>query len=76
MEHVLFNIFLYDLLIIVYEFASHANSKTLFFVDADIYDAISKFQNASGTLFQWFNNQTKANPGKCHFIYSSNVNIM
>ena len=68
MEHVLFNIFLYDLLNIVndVDFDSHANSKTPFFVDADIHDA--KFKNASETLFQLFNqNQTKANPGKCRF---------
>ena len=62
---------LYDLLNIVHDvdFDSHANSKTPFFVDADIHDAMSKFQNASETFFQWFNqNQTKANPSKCCFI--------
>ena len=33
-----------------------------------------KSQNASKTLFKWFNdNQMKANPDKCHFICSSSV---
>ena len=35
---------------------------------------ILKLQNAAKTLLKWFNdNQMKANPGKCHFIYSSSV---
>ena len=37
----------------------------------NIEDAIIKLQNASLTLFHWFyDNQMKANPGKCHFICS------
>ena len=37
-------------------------------------DVILKLQNASKTLFKWFNNrQMKANPDKCRFICSSSV---
>ena len=56
------------------EFASCADYNTLFFVGDDLNDVILKLQNASKTLFKWFNdNQMKANPDKCHFICSSNV---
>ena len=47
-------------------------------VGSNIEDVIIKLQNASFTLFQWFyDNQMKANPGKCHFICSADdkVNI-
>ena len=48
--------------------------KILLFVSGDLMDVILKFQNASKTLFKWFNdNQMKANPDKCHFICSSSV---
>ena len=37
-------------------------------------DVVLKLQNASKTLFKWFNdNQMKANLDKCHFICSSSV---
>ena len=77
----LFNIFLCDLFFIMndVEFASYADGNTLFFVGDDLNDVILKLQNASKTLFKWFNdNQMKANPDKCHFIGSSSVktNIM
>ena len=56
------------------EFASYADDNTPFFVGDDLNDVILKLQNASKTLFKWFNdNQMKANPDKCHFICSSNV---
>ena len=72
----LFNIFLCDLFFIMndVEFASYADDNTPFFVGDDLNDVILKLQNASKTLFKWFNdNQMKANPDKCHFICSSNV---
>ena len=48
--------------------------KILLFVSGDLNDVILKFQNASKTLFKWFNdNQMKANPDKCHFICSTSV---
>ena len=50
--------------------------KILLFVSGDLNDVILKFQNASKTLFKWFNdNQMKANPDKCHFICSTSVKI-
>ena len=56
------------------KFASYGDGNTPFFVGDDLSDVILKFQNASKTLFKWFNdNQMKANPDKCHFIYSSSV---
>ena len=56
------------------EFTSYADDNTPFFVGDDLNDVILKLQNASKTLFQWFDdNQMKANPDKCHFICSSSV---
>ena len=56
------------------EFASYADDNTPFFVGDDLNDVILKLQNASKTLFKWFNdNQMKANPDKCHFICSPSV---
>ena len=46
----------------------------LSFVSNDLDEVIFKLQNASKTLLQWFaDNQMKANPDKCYFIYSSNL---
>ena len=36
------------------DFASYADDNTPFFVGKDLDDIISKLQNASKTLFQWF----------------------
>ena len=72
----LFNIFLCDLFFIMndVEFASYADDNTPFFVGDDLNDVILKLQNASKTLFKWFNdNQMKANPDKCHFFRTSSV---
>ena len=72
----LFNIFLCDLFFIMndVELASYADGNTPFFVGDNLNDVILKLQNASKTLFKWFNdNQMKANPDKCHFICSSSV---
>ena len=56
------------------EFASYADDSTPFFVGDDLNDVILKLQNASKTLFKWFNdNQMKADPDKSHFICSSSV---
>ena len=51
---------------------------TPYVVGKIIEDVIIKFQNASLTFFQWYVNQMKANPGKCHFICSTDdkVNII
>ena len=73
---ILFYIFLCDLFFIVnnVEFASYADGNTPYFVGDDLSDVILKLQNVSKPLFKWFNdNQMKANPEKCHFIYSSSI---
>ena len=58
------------------DFASYTDDNTPFFVGKDLDDVISKLQNASKTVFQWFNdNQMKANPDKCHFICSSSIKV-
>ena len=52
---------------------------TPFFASDDLNDVILKLQNASKTLFRWFNgNRMKANSDKCDFTCSSGVktNIM
>ena len=56
------------------EFANYADDNTPFLVGDDLNDVILKLQNASKTLFKWFNhNQIKANPDKCHFICSPSI---
>ena len=41
-----------------------------------IEEVIQKLEKAAKTLFQWFNdNQIKANPDKCHFLWSSNGEV-
>ena len=72
----LFNIFLCNLFSTMndVELASYADDNTPFFVGGDLSDVILKLQNASKKLFKWFSdNQTKVDPGKCHFICSSSV---
>ena len=72
----LFSIFLCDLFSLTndVEFASYVDDNTPFFVGDRLNDVILKSQNASKTLFKWFNdNQTKVNPNKCHFFCSSSI---
>ena len=60
------------------DFASYADDSTPYNVGNNT-DVIIKLQNASITLFRWFyDNQMKANPDKCHFIYSADdkVNVI
>ena len=74
----LFNIFLCDLFFVMnnIDFASYADDSNPCFVGKDLDDVITKQQNASKTLFQWFNdNQMKANLEKCHFICSSSIKV-
>ena len=61
----LFNIFLCDLFFIMndVEFSSYADDNTPYFAGDDLNDVTLKLQNASKTIFKWFNdNQMKANP--------------
>ena len=76
MGPLVFNIFLCNLFFIIndVEFASDVVNNTPFFVGHYLSDFTLKLQNASNTLFKWFNdNQMKANPDKRHFICSSSV---
>ena len=53
------------------DFANYADDNTTYVVGNNIEDAIINLQNVLLTLFQWFyDNQLKANPGKCYFICS------
>ena len=61
------------------DFASYADNNTPYVVGNNIEDVIINLQNPSLTLFQCFyDNQMKANPGKCYFICSTDnkVNII
>ena len=67
----LFNIFFCDLIFIIndVEFASYSDDNTPFFVGDNLSDVILKLQNASKTLFKWFNdNQVKTNPDVILFV--------
>ena len=67
----LFNIFSCDLIFIIndLEFASYSDDNTPFFVGDNLSDVILKLQNASKTLFKWFNdNQVKTNPDVILFV--------
>ena len=74
----LFNIFPSDLLFIMnnVDFASYADNNTPFYVSKDLDEVAFKLQSDSSTLFQSFADyQMKGNPGKCHFICSSNLTL-
>ena len=71
----LFNVFLYDLFLIMEnnDIISYADDRTPYTTGNSIEEVIQKLENTSKTLCQWFSdNQRKANPGKCHFLCSSN----
>ena len=71
----LFNIFMCDLLITLQEidFASYADDNTPFVSAATPENVMSSLESCSVSLFEWFsNNQTRANPEKCHLL--TNVN--
>ena len=58
------------------ELASYADDNTPYAVGNNIEELIVKLQNASKTLFQWFNdNQMKSNPDKCNFICSTSKKV-
>ena len=70
----LFNIFLYDLFLIMnnIKLASYAHDNTPTSVGNNIEELIVKLQNSSKTLFQLFSdNQMESNPDKCNFFWST-----
>ena len=63
-----------DLFLIVndVDFANYADDNTPFASDNTPVEVLECLDNASVKLFEWFsNNQTKANPDKCHLLTSS-----
>ena len=74
----LFNIFLCDLFLVMenIDIAIYADDNTPYTTGNSIEEVIQKLENAAKTLFQWFSdNQMKANPDKCHFLYSTNSEV-
>ena len=74
----LFNIFLFDLFLIMEnsDIASYADDNTPYTTGNSIEEVIRKLENAAKTLFQWFSdNQIKANSSKCHFLCNSSSEI-
>ena len=71
-----FNIFLTDLLFSNIDIASHVDVNTPYIAADNIDDLVKSLEEASTTLFQWFDhNLLKNNPGECHLQISSNENI-
>ena len=74
----LFNIFLADLLFIVNstDIANYANDNTPYATANDIDSLITSLEEASKSLFIWFdNNLMKSNADKCHLLVSSNEKV-
>ena len=78
----LFDIFLCDLFLIManIDVASYADNNTPYtarnLTEEVIQKAIQKLENVAKMLFHWFSdNQMKANPDKCHFLWSSNREV-
>ena len=74
----LFNIFLCNLFLIMENIviASYADDNTPYTTRNSIEEVIQKLENPAQTLFQCFrDNQMKANPDKCHFLYNSNSDV-
>ena len=58
------------------DIAIYADDNTPYTTGNSIEEVIQKLENAAKTLFQWFSdNQMKANPDKCHFLYSTNSEV-
>ena len=67
----LFNVFLIDLFFIIEntDIASYAGDNTPYISADDIDGVIKSFEEASATLFKWFNdNLMKSNADKCHLL--------
>ena len=73
----LFNIFLEDLFFIVnsMDIANYADDNTPYATTNDIDSLIASLEEASKSLFTWFeNNLMKSNADKWHLLVSSNEN--
>ena len=74
----LFNIFLADLFFIVNstDIANYVNANTPYATANDIDSLIASLEEASKSLFTWFdNNLMKSNADKCHLLVSSNEKV-
>ena len=74
----LFNIFLADLFFIVNstDIANYADDNTPYATANDIDSLIASLEEASKSLFTWFdNNLMKSNADKCHLLVSSNEKV-
>ena len=74
----LFNIFLCDLFLIMenIDISSYADNNSPYTTGNSIEEVIQKLENTAKTLFQWLSdNQMKANPGRFHFLCSSNSEV-
>ena len=70
----LFNIFLFDLFLIMKEasFASYADENTLYVTAENLEEVIKSLEKDSINLLQWFSvNQMKANHDRCHLLVNS-----
>ena len=58
------------------DIASYADDNTAYNTKNSLGEVIQKLENAAKTIFQQYSNdQMKANPDKCHFLYSSNREV-
>ena len=74
----LFNIFLTDLFFIAnsMDIANYADGNTPYATANDIDSLIGSLEEASKSLFTWFdNNLMKSNADKCHLLVSSNEKV-
>ena len=54
------------------DIASYADDSTPHTYDSDLYTALSKLKNCTGSLFAWFKeNHMKTNGDKCHLLFTT-----
>ena len=74
----LFNIYLYDLFLLVcnIDVASYADDTTPYVTGDNIESTVRQLEQAAKLLFQWFSdNQMKGNEDKCHVLISTKENV-
>ena len=74
----MFNVFLTDLCFIAnsMDIANYANDNALYATANDIDNLIASLEEASKSLFTWFDkNLMKNNADKCHLLVSSNEKV-
>ena len=75
---ILFNMFLADLFFIVnsMDIVNYADDNTPYATANDVDSLIASLEEASKSLFSWFdNNPMKSNADKCHLFVSSNEKV-